>query len=432
MAYKYVKIVFDRKKTAHKSGKGVIELRVKINSTTRKSIYIGKCSPLEWPTFENSAEVRKRAYECEAAMEKLYDMGEPPTVERLCELLGIGDVQVTVKKHWKNFLEFMEADINNANLKEGTLKHKRVVLDSLKEFGYIVEFSDLTPANLKQYDSWLHRPIKKKDIKAGHHSGEDVYKRSDACVHNYHKQLKVAVRSAVEQGFLKENPYNKIHFALGKNKERQPLTEDELSLVMNAKLPAVEERVRDLFVFSCYTGLAYADVKSFDYKTMVEQHGEDYYIVGKRQKTDNSFYTPLLPPALKILEKYKYELPVISNQKANQYLHLIEKHLGLTKPLTFHVARHTFATLLLNMDVPIEHVQRMLGHSNLKTTLIYAKLQTKTLQRSSQKVSSLFRKGESNIQAPTIQPVLVTSLPANSPSAYYYTNSTTMSYSYSM
>lgn len=211
--YKYVNIVFDRKKTAVTTGVGAIELRVKINPKTRMTILIGRCSPLDWESYKDSVAVRKKAYEYEAAMEKLRLMGEEPTREKLCELLGIETKATTIKKQWKNFLDSMEADIKNSNVREGTMKHKIVVLDALKESGYIVDFSDLTPANLKLFDTWLHRPIKQQAHKTkGHHSQDKIYRRSDACVHNYHKQLKVAVRSAYEQGFIKENPYTKIKF----------------------------------------------------------------------------------------------------------------------------------------------------------------------------------------------------------------------------
>lgn len=101
-------------------------------------------------------------------------------------------------------------------------------------------------------------------------------------------------------------------------------------------------------------------------------------------KTGNKFFTPILGPALEVLERYDFKLPHISNQKANDYLHVIEEKMDLHKPLTFHVARHSFATLALAHDVPIENVARMLGHSDIKTTQIYAKILNTTVERHSE------------------------------------------------
>ena len=93
-------------------------------------------------------------------------------------------------------------------------------------------------------------------------------------------------------------------------------------------------------------------------------------IEGVRCVAGSSFFTPILPPAMEILAKYNYKLPKISNQKANDYLHLIESRLSINKPITFHVARHSFATLALTHDIPIEKVAHMLGHKDIKTTQI--------------------------------------------------------------
>ena len=123
-----------------------------------------------------------------------------------------------------------------------------------------------------------------------------------------------------------------------------------------------------------YTGLAYCDMALFDYKTMTEKSGNIMYIDGERLKT------PILPPALAVLKKYDYKLPVISNQKLNDYLHLIQADLRINKEVTCHVARHSFATLMLSYNVPIEKTARMLGHKDIKTTQIYAKILKKNVE----------------------------------------------------
>lgn len=154
----------------------------------------------------------------------------------------------------------------------------------------------------------------------------------------------------------REEPYDSVHFKRGKCKERKPLTEAELLVLRDLDLSGKEERVRDLFIFAAYTGLAFCDVQAFDFFKMTEKTGELCYIDGSRMKTGSNFFTPMLQPVMDVLKKYKFELPKISNQKANDYLHLLENRANLNKPLTFHVARHPFATLSLSYDVPIEKV----------------------------------------------------------------------------
>ena len=140
------------------------------------------------------------------------------------------------------------------------------------------------------------------------------------------------------------------------------------------------EQVRDIFVFSCFTGLAYIDVKNLRETNIRTSFDGGIWVMGKREKTGVNFNVPLLDIPKKILDKYagtlpeKMVLPVPSNQKMNAYLKEIGDLCGIEKELTFHLARHTFATLTLSKGVSIESVSKMLGHTNIKTTQIYAKI----------------------------------------------------------
>jgi len=143
-------------------------------------------------------------------------------------------------------------------------------------------------------------------------------------------------------------------------------------------------QIRDVFVFSCYTGLAYADVKKLDKSQIAIGIDGDKWIYTNRQKTDTRSNIPILPVAQAILDKYKDDitcintnklLPVLSNQKMNEYLKEIATLCEIDKDFTYHTARHTFATTVtLNNGVPIESVSKMLGHKDLKTTQHYAKV----------------------------------------------------------
>jgi len=142
--------------------------------------------------------------------------------------------------------------------------------------------------------------------------------------------------------------------------------------------------VCDLFVFSCYTGLAYIDVMRLTSQNLSIGIDGEYWLFTERKKTGEKVRIPLLPQALSILEKYKNSpaclnsgslLPKLSNQKLNSYLKEVANTSGIDKNLTFHLARHTFATTVtLTNGVPIETVSKLLGHSSIKTTQIYAKV----------------------------------------------------------
>lgn len=142
--------------------------------------------------------------------------------------------------------------------------------------------------------------------------------------------------------------------------------------------------VRDVFLFCCFTGLAYVDVKQLRKKDIITGIDGEKWISIKRQKTNVPSKIPILPMAIKLISKYKdypkcdeneLVLPVLSNQKMNAYLKEVTDLCGIHKNITFHIARHTFATTVTLLNgVPIESVSKMLGHTNIKTTQHYAKI----------------------------------------------------------
>lgn len=144
--------------------------------------------------------------------------------------------------------------------------------------------------------------------------------------------------------------------------------------------------MRDVFVFACYTGLSYIDTYNLSEENITLGVDDHKWITGRRQKSDKVFAVPLLPKAMRILNQYENDsphsirnsgkcFPVYSNQKMNKYLKELGEICGVKKKLTFHTARHTFATTVtLANDIPIETVSEMLGHTKLSTTQIYAKV----------------------------------------------------------
>ncbi len=185
---------------------------------------------------------------------------------------------------------------------------------------------------------------------------------------------------AKNNGWLKTDPFANYKIRI-KKVDRGYLQQNEIEKIMAKKFPTKRlDQVRDIFIFSCFCGLAYIDVKNLKEENIRTSFDGELWIMGKREKTGVSFSIPLLEIPKKILEKYNGKLsdnrilPVPSNQKMNSYLKEIGAVCGINKELTFHLARHTFATLTLSKGVSIESVSKMLGHTNIKTTQIYARI----------------------------------------------------------
>ena len=134
-------------------------------------------------------------------------------------------------------------------------------------------------------------------------------------------------------------------------------------------------------MFQCYTGFSYSDFAKFDFERDVENRNGKYIIADRRKKTNEDYYIVLLSPAMKILKKYNFKLPVISNQQYNIMLKVAAQYAKINKRITTHVARHTFAVFALNNGVSMEVVAKMLGHSNIKTTQIYAKVLNREVEK---------------------------------------------------
>lgn len=200
----------------------------------------------------------------------------------------------------------------------------------------------------------------------------------------YVKNFGKIIRICISNNWLDKDPF--VNY---KSKFREVvrafLSQEEIDAI--ASKPFSIERldqVRDIFLFSCYTGLAYIDVKLLTRNNISPGIDGEKWIFTSRQKTDTQSNIPLLPIAAGILDKYKNHpqcvnekslLPVLSNQKMNSYLKEIADVCGITKELTFHIARHTFATTVtLTNGVSIESVSKMLGHRSIKTTQHYAKI----------------------------------------------------------
>lgn len=203
----------------------------------------------------------------------------------------------------------------------------------------------------------------------------------------YMRKLKTILIYAIREGYISTNP---ISFKFHKDKVKtDPLTLEEVRRIRTKVLGSRSmENVRDLFIFQCYTGLAFYDMSSLTQKDIkVDDDGKEW-IVKERIKTGVMAYIPVLPVVKEILVKHQYLLPTLSNQKYNSYLKEIQEVCGIKKTLHSHLARHTCGTLLLNAGVDMLTVSKVLGHSSTKTTeAVYAKLLPKTIIERVEEVS---------------------------------------------
>jgi site-specific recombinase XerD len=287
---------------------------------------------------------------------------------------------------------------------QGKEERKRTIIPIFKEHNSKIEKllnQEYAPLTLKRYNTALSHlqnflvwkySISDIEIDKINHAfiaDLDFYLRSERKCNNnttikYIKNIGKIVRECIANGWLTVDPFLNYKAKM-KEVSREYLSEEEIESLLNKSFTTERlEIVRDIFIFSCYTGLAYIDAKNLNLSNISIGIDGEKWIFTTRQKTDVASRIPLLPVAEIILEKYKDHpyclnkdvlLPIMSNQKMNSYLKEIADFCSIKKQLTYHIARHTFATTVtLTNGVPIESVSKMLGHTNIKTTQHYAKI----------------------------------------------------------
>ena len=272
-----------------------------------------------------------------------------------------------------DIIKGIEARVGN-DYSEGTLKHYKTTRARLieflrKRFGWNdIGLSLVDYSFLNSFDTYL----------------KTKYQLKPNTALTYHKHLKKTLNTGIAMNLISNNPYSS--FKVSRNEtHRDYLTIHELEQIRNKQISTIRmETIRDVFIFACYTGLGYAELKKLNSTHIHKGNDGGKWIIIDRTKTDIRCRIPLLPHAIVILQKYENFpvtqnrvklLPVYSNQKMNEYLKELAGICGISKNLSMHVARHTFATsITLSNGVPIETVSKMLGHTSLKTTQIYARI----------------------------------------------------------
>ena len=373
------KIIYDRKKKAKTEGTGTIEVRVTI---ARRAYYI-------------STGVRVREREWAAGM--VVNRHDAPVLnERLAIIYEIVDreanlciksgepisTEILKAKVWPakeaasaepKFLEWVEKQVEQLTVAYGTKKQYRTLVTRLKEFGEMKRWQNVTAENICAFDAWLHHR-KKKD-------GSTLI---DSAVFKYHRSLKALLNRAVTFSKIERNPYELLRgkFKRGDRENVEYLTENEMQAIEQLEIPDDDllRQSRDLFVFQMYTGLSYSDAEAFDI-SLYRKDGDTYTHIGERIKTGVAYVSQLLPPAIRVLEKYDMKVPQIENHVYNRSLKSIGMSAKIQIPLHSHLARHTFATMSISKGVSMESVSKMLGHTSIRTTQIYARITNKKIEQ---------------------------------------------------
>jgi integrase len=285
----------------------------------------------------------------------------------------------------------------NTNDSKGVLHIFDYYLDSILaklNKGYSMETYKHYKSSRKRLAQFIKFQYKRTDyplesIKYKFLDAFDVYLKKEFNVHqntawNYHKHLRRVLNLAISMEHIQNNPYKKFRVGLEET-HREFLKLEELSRIEEKEIQIERlAAVRDIFVFACYTGLSYSDISKLSKDHLSKGIDTKDWIIIDRTKTNSRCRIPVLPKAKEILKKYEdypknqfkgLLLPVLTNQKMNSYLKELGDICNINKSITMHMARHTFATsVTLGNGVPIETVSKILGHTSLKTTQIYAKI----------------------------------------------------------
>ncbi|WP_159516878.1 site-specific integrase [Sunxiuqinia indica] len=321
---------------------------------------------------------------------QLESKGNPFSVFHVkSRLQGVSDEKGVIEI-LDNIIKGIEARVGN-DYSEGTLKHYKTSRERLAHFFKIKLRKNDFPLSMVDY-SFLN--------------SFDLYLKTEHrlkpnTVLTYHKHLKKVLNTAIAMNLLSHNPYSS--FKVSRNEtHRDYLTIQELEKIKSKEINTLRmEIIRDVFVFACYTGLGYAELIELSHSHIHQGNDGGKWIIIDRNKTNIRCQIPLLPQAKAILGKYgnfpenKNKgklLPVRSNQKMNEYLKELAEICGIKKKLSMHVARHTFATTVtLANGVPIETVSKMLGHTSLKTTQIYARIVDSKISKDMERLTRVFK-----------------------------------------
>lgn len=362
-----IRVLFDRKGQATNKTAALIQLEVRYDKQRK---FIGTGIKVYKGQFKNGRIVGRADADVlndkiNALCRKVNDIYTECLSTQCNFTLSMLDNQ-TSDKSGASFIDFIIKRTEEKRSTPSTYRQNRLFINLLEMFGGIRTFADITLPNVRTFDDWLKahkgiktgKPLKGNSIKA------------------YHARLRSFINEAITYGIIKDNPYTQFKQGRFKTQPRTYLTMEELHTLRTWTPPTpAYTKILELFIVQCYTGLSYSDLMETDFTKTEEHDGTLIIPRTTRVKTGTQYYMMLLPPVIEILERNHWELPKISLAHYGKMLASIGKYSGIDKHLTSHVGRHTFATTIaLGSGIPIEVVSKMLGHTNIQTTQIYAKI----------------------------------------------------------
>ncbi len=387
MSQNYSLHFFLKKPRNYVAGQKFIYMRITVNNSVAKEASVGRmCEPKDWISSVNRA---KGTSESARTLNTYLDAIDRKVEQIHTNLKKMG-MEITAETIMNKYLgkeekpKFLMEIFAEHNQKMEALIGKGFKANTLK--GYKSSVTHLTAYLVKDYKT---TDIDIRKIDHAFITGYEFFLRtekeiSEISVAKYMKHFRKIVNLSLAHRWIEYNPFV-FYKNKAKAKDKEFLSKDELSRIADKEFGIERlDRVKDIFLFSCYTGLSYADVKKLTRSEIKKGNDGKLWIFTNREKNEIASNVPLLSTPKKLMDKYEDHpdcklkgmvLPVLSNQKMNSYLKEIADQCSINKLLTFHIARHTFATTVtLSNNVPIETVSKMLGHKDLKTTQHYAKV----------------------------------------------------------
>lgn len=366
-----------------------------IYSRNKAEIYTGfTCTSKNWNQSKEEAKndstinhaLADLKNKCYAIFTELKRNNLPISAKIIKNLItGKEKADIGLLHYFENHIQELK---DKAELKDLSVKKYEQSLQSLQNF------------IKKQYDQTEY---KLSQVNYSFVNSYDVYLKSIKKLHRnttnkYHTRLKTILKKAYAEGKTQHQPYS--NFKLISQKTNRPsLTQTDLEKLIELDLSNNHslDKVKDIFLFSVYTGIRFQDAQNLTIKNLTKEK-KNYFIQFVQDKTGEAISIPIFSVAKNIIDKYndsverkvlKKLLPKISNQKLNAYLKVISELAGIN-PITHHMARHTFATTIcLDNKMPIEELSKLLGHTSIKTTQIYGRITRERLTKSINKINKV-------------------------------------------
>ena len=376
-------IVWDHRGRTKRGGEGPLEYRITID---RKSWYINtgvKVCRNEWKfgAVINRADadvlndrLKILVAKIETEINRCIENDVPIDVAKIRETVWpkIQKTKSYAMIVWmKNYVETQKKALN-------TKKQYYQVLRKLEKCG-MTDWQDMDVNGIRQFDEFMKNGKTNKKYKC---EGRDLDSVNDSSIYMYHSKVRAMLKKAKAEGIIRENPYDTW------KPEKAVYRQDVVDYLDETDMETLQEwqptndiyaKAKDLFLFQCYTGLAFADMQNFQITAYRKINGR-WIARSQRIKTGVPYVNVLLTPAVEILERYDWKIPKVSISWYDIQLARMGKIIGLPIRLRSHVARHTFATMMLRNGVKIENLARMLGHTNITQTQRYAKVLAVSVQ----------------------------------------------------